>query len=152
MWELDHKEDKVPKELMILNCGAGKASWESFGLQGDLASQSQRNSTPSTHWKGWCWNWSSNTLSMWCEELTHWKNPDAGKTEGRRRRGWQRMRWLDGLTDSGNMNLAKLWETVRDSEAWHAAVHSVTKSQTWLSDWTTAMLNYLLFTSATSSP
>ena len=101
------------------------------------ASQSQRNSTPSTHWKGWCWNWSSNTLSMWCEELTHWKNPDAGKTEGRRRRGWQRMRWLDGLTDSGNMNLAKLWETVRDSEAWHAAVHSVTKSCTLLGHWTT---------------
>ena len=56
-----------------------------------------------------------------------------GKIEGRRR-GHQRMRWLDGITDAVNMNLGKLWEMVRDREAWHAVAHGVAKSQTYLSD------------------
>ena len=76
----------------------------------------------------------SSTLATSCKELTHLKTPMLGVIGGRRRRGQQRMRWLDGTTDSMDVNLSELQEVVMDREAWRAVTHGVTKSRTRLSD------------------
>ena len=91
MWELDHKKRLNAGELMLVNCGVGENSCESFVLQGDQASLSLRKSILDIHWKDWCWSWSSNTLASWCEELTKlpkerdagkdWRQEEKGKTE-----------------------------------------------------------------------
>ena len=95
--------------VRLWNCGVGEDSWESLGLQEDQTSQFWRESPLNIHWKDWCWSWSSSTLATWCRDDSLEKTLMLGKIEGRRRRGWQRMRWLDS-SDSMAINLCKLQE------------------------------------------
>ena len=137
MWELDYKESWVPKNWCFWTVVLEKTPENPLDCKEIQPVHPKGNQS---------WIFIGRTsLKLKLQYFGHrMRRADSlekilmlGKIEGRRRRGWQRMKWLDGVTDSMDMGLSKLQEMVKEREAWHATVHGVAKSQTHLRDWTT---------------